>query len=222
MPLTRQQKKDLNIIDLEAYTMASEEAIDAKLEAFGNRMKRRCDPFLRNSALADYRTRGNHNTEKLQIGETILKNMATSQVKARQPYTLIAAISFSRIQEEQLNHKVRRTRVAPRPAMPRPTAPSTTIQAPAPKKLTRDELRERSAKELCWHYDEPWSREHHYKKGQLLVIELAEDEDNETSEEAFEPKEEAMEEKSQPANYVVHALTGHSNLQMMKVGGLLK
>ncbi|RZR74025.1 hypothetical protein BHM03_00031246 [Ensete ventricosum] len=134
------------------------------------------------------------------------------EVKARQLYTLMAVISFARIQEEQLNHKVRRTRVAPRPTMPRPTAPSIAIQAPAPKKLTRDELRKRSAKELCWHYDEPWSHEHHRKKGQLLVIEPAEDEDNETSEEALEPKEEAMEEKSQPANYAVHALAGYSNL----------
>ncbi|RWW02339.1 hypothetical protein GW17_00034584 [Ensete ventricosum] len=134
----------------------------------------------------------------------------------------MAAISFARIQEEQLNHEVRRTMVAPRPAMPRPTAHSTAIQAPAPKKLTRDELRERSAKELCWHCDEPWSREHHRKKGRLLVIEPVEDEDNETSEEALEPKEEAMEEESQPANYRVHALAGYSNPQMMKVRGLLK
>ncbi|RRT42556.1 hypothetical protein B296_00025231 [Ensete ventricosum] len=89
--------------------------------------------------------------------------------------------------------------------MPRPTA----IQAPTPKKLTRDKLRERSTKELCWHCDEPWSREHHCKKGRLLVIEPAEDEDNETS-------EEAMEEVSQPANYAVHALTGYSNPQIMK------
>ncbi|RZR72867.1 hypothetical protein BHM03_00018011 [Ensete ventricosum] len=134
----------------------------------------------------------------------------------------MATISFARIQEEQLNHKVRRTRVAPRPAMPRPTAPSTTIQAPAPKKLKRDELGERSAKELYWHCDEPWSHEHHCKKGRLLMIELAEDEDNETSEEALEPIEEAMEEEFQPANYPVHALAGYSNPYMMKVGGLLK
>ncbi|RZS11622.1 hypothetical protein BHM03_00042992 [Ensete ventricosum] len=39
MPLTQQQKKDLNITDLKVYTMASEEAIDAKLEAFENRME---------------------------------------------------------------------------------------------------------------------------------------------------------------------------------------
>ncbi|RZR73718.1 hypothetical protein BHM03_00027260, partial [Ensete ventricosum] len=106
--------------------------------------------------------------------------------------------------------------------MPRPTAPSTAIQAPAPKKLTRDELRERSTKELCWHCNKPWSREHYCKKGRLLVIEPVEDEDNETSEKAIKPKEEAMEEESPPANYAVHALAGYSNLQMMKVGGLLK
>ncbi|RZR98522.1 hypothetical protein BHM03_00027882 [Ensete ventricosum] len=123
----------------------------------------------------------------------------------------MAAISFARIQEEQLNHEVQTTRVTPRPAMLRPTAPSTTIQAPAPKKLTRDELHERSAKELCWHYDEPWRREHHCKKGRFLMIELAEDEDNEIYEEALEPKEEAMEEESQSANYAVHALAGYSN-----------
>ncbi|RWW03989.1 hypothetical protein GW17_00032814 [Ensete ventricosum] len=134
----------------------------------------------------------------------------------------MAAISFARIQEEQLNHEVRRTRVALRPAMSRPTTPSTAIQAPAPKKLTRDELRERSTKELCWHCNKPWSREHHCKKGRLLVIELVEDEDNETSEKALKPKEEAMEEESPPANYAVHALAGYSNPQMMKVGGLLK
>ncbi|RRT63244.1 hypothetical protein B296_00012992 [Ensete ventricosum] len=70
--------------------------------------------------------------------------------------------------------------------------------------------------------NEPWSREHHCKKGWLLVIEPVEDEDNETSEEALELKEEAMEEESQLADYVVHALAGYSNPQMMKVGGLLK
>ncbi|RZS06331.1 hypothetical protein BHM03_00036969 [Ensete ventricosum] len=169
MPLIRQQKKDLNIINLEAYIMTSEEAINAKLEAFENRMKEKMRSLY------------------LEI---------RGEAKAREPYTVMVAVSFARIQEEQLNHEVRRTRVAPRPAMPSPTAPSTAIQAPVPKKLTRDELRKRSAKGLCWHCDKPWSREHHCKKGRLLVIEPAEDEDNETSEEALEPKEEVMEEES--------------------------
>ncbi|RZS16525.1 hypothetical protein BHM03_00048524 [Ensete ventricosum] len=120
----------------------------------------------------------------------------------------MAVISFARIQEEQLSHEVGRTRVAPRPAMPRPTTPSTAIQAPAPKKLTRDKLHERSTKELCLHCNEPWSREHHCKKGRLLMIELVEDEDNETSEKALKLKKEAMEEESPPANYVRSARNG--------------
>ncbi|RWV78226.1 hypothetical protein GW17_00060836 [Ensete ventricosum] len=131
-------------------------------------------------------------------------------------------MSFARIQEEQLNHKIRRTRVAPRPAIPRPTTPFTVIQAPALKKLTRDELHERSAKGLCWHCDEPWSREHRCKKGWLLMIESVEDEDIESSKEALEPEEEAMKEESQPGDYAMHTLVGYFNLQTMKVGGLLK
>ncbi|RWW67435.1 hypothetical protein BHE74_00025120 [Ensete ventricosum] len=81
-------------------------------------------------------------SEKQLLGTFIegLKPEIRGEAKARQPYTPMVAIYFVRIQEEQLNHEVRRTRVTPRPAMPRPTAPSTAIQALAPKKLTRDEL----------------------------------------------------------------------------------
>ncbi|RZS07859.1 hypothetical protein BHM03_00038760 [Ensete ventricosum] len=95
--------------------------------------------------------------------------------------------------------------------MPRPIAPSTAIRAPAPKKLTRDKLRELSAKGLCWHRDEPWSQEYHCKKGRLLMIEPVEDEDSEPSEEGLELEEEAIEEDSQPTDYAVHALVGYSN-----------
>ncbi|RRT61228.1 hypothetical protein B296_00018971 [Ensete ventricosum] len=128
------------------------------------------------------------NWSKKQLLDTFIEGLKPEirgEGKVRQPYTLMAVISFARIQEEQLNHEVRRTRVAPRPVMSRPTAAYTAIQASVPKKLTRDELRKRSAKELCWHCDEPWSLEHHCKKGQLLVIEPVEDEDNEASEEAL-------------------------------------
>ncbi|RRT66016.1 hypothetical protein B296_00030331 [Ensete ventricosum] len=111
-----------------------------------------------------------------------------------------------RIQEEQLNHEARRTRVTSRSAKPKPSAPSTAIRAPTPKKLTRDELRERSAKGLCWHCDELWSREHRCKKGWLLVIEPVKDEDTEPSEESLEPEDEATEEEPKSADYAVHAL----------------
>ncbi|RRT48338.1 hypothetical protein B296_00053183, partial [Ensete ventricosum] len=102
-----------------------------------------------------------------------------------------------------------------------PSASSTVIRAPTPKKLTREELRERSAKGLCWHYDELWSRNHRCKKERLLVIEPVEDEDIEPSEESLE-SEEVAEAEPQSIDFTVYALVDYSNLQTMKVRGLLK
>ncbi|RRT74477.1 hypothetical protein B296_00003555 [Ensete ventricosum] len=99
--------------------------------------------------------------------------------------------------------------------------PSTVNRAPAPKKLTREKLRERSAKGLCWHYDKLWSREHRCKKGRLLVIEPVE-EVMEPSEESLGHKEEDAEEEPQPTDFTVQALASYSNPQIMKVGGLLE
>ncbi|RWV84481.1 hypothetical protein GW17_00053802 [Ensete ventricosum] len=82
-------------------------------------------------------------------------------------------ISFAQLQEEQLNQDVQRTRTTPRPVAYKP--PSTSSRPPQPKKLTREELRDRFVKRLCWHCDEPWSHDHRCKKGQLLLIESTEE-----------------------------------------------
>ncbi|RZR84191.1 hypothetical protein BHM03_00010957 [Ensete ventricosum] len=55
------------------------------------------------------------------------------------------------------------------PALPAPSSPSL------PKKLTIEELRDRLAKGLCWHYNEPWSHDHRCKKERLLLIKPIED-----------------------------------------------
>ncbi|RRT39787.1 hypothetical protein B296_00031022 [Ensete ventricosum] len=55
----------------------------------------------------------------------------------------------------RLNQDARRTKVTTRLVAPRPSAPSAASRPYQPKKLTREELRDRSAKGLCWHYDEP-------------------------------------------------------------------
>ncbi|RZR87841.1 hypothetical protein BHM03_00015305 [Ensete ventricosum] len=218
MPLTRQQKKDLNITDLKAYTMASEEAIDAKLKAFENRMEEKM-----RSLFAEF-------SRPTIKPEEVTPWYFYRGPKAGDPRRSKGAATVHSYGGDFLYAYPRRTN-EPRGMQDKGRSPTShaeayyplyCIQAPAPKKLTRDELRERSTKELCWHCNEPWSRKHHYKKGQLLVIEPMEDKDNETSEKALEPKEKAIEEESPPANYAVHALAGYSNPQMMKVGGLLK
>ncbi|RRT75325.1 hypothetical protein B296_00021256 [Ensete ventricosum] len=96
--------------------------------------------------------------------------------------------------------------------------PSTPSHPSLSKKLTREELRDRSTKDLCWHCDEPRSRDHCCKKGHLLLIEPLED----IEEEVQENEEEVMEEEQQPVDFTMHALIGYMNTQTIKVGGLLK
>ncbi|RWW00240.1 hypothetical protein BHE74_00002830 [Ensete ventricosum] len=85
----------------------------------------------------------------------------------------MTVISFARIQEERLNQDARRMRATPRPMTYKP--PSAPNHPSLPKKLTKEELRDRLAQGLYWHYDEPWSRDYRCKKGYLLLIEPLED-----------------------------------------------
>ncbi|RWW55110.1 hypothetical protein BHE74_00038265 [Ensete ventricosum] len=96
-------------------------------------------------------------------------------------------------------------RITPRPtAYKPPSAPSHPL---LPKKLTKEELRDKSAKGLYWHYDEPWSRNHRYKKGRLLLIELIEDMEDEVQ----EHEEEVADEEQQPIDITMHTLTSYAN-----------
>ncbi|RWW51435.1 hypothetical protein BHE74_00042213 [Ensete ventricosum] len=131
----------------------------------------------------------------------------------------MAVISFMRLQEERLNHEARRTRVAPRPTTPKLSAHHTISQVPAPKKL---ELWERSAKGLCWHCDELWSRKHRCKKRRLLVIELMEEAVLQHLKESLDHEDKDVEEEAQPINCMVYVLINYVNPQTMKVGGFLK
>ncbi|RRT42593.1 hypothetical protein B296_00021950 [Ensete ventricosum] len=88
------------------------------------------------------------------------------------------------------------------------------------KKFTREELHDRSTKRLCWHCDEPWSRDHRCKKGRLLLIEPVDE--SEQEEEDLKHEEENMKEDPQSAFSTVHALAGYANRQKMKIEEFLK
>ncbi|RWW58817.1 hypothetical protein BHE74_00034284 [Ensete ventricosum] len=122
------------------------------------------------------------------------------------------AISFARIQEELLNQDAKRMRTTPRSTTYKP--PSISSYPSLPKKLTKEELYDRSTKGLCWH----WSRDHHCKKEILLLIEPIEN----IEEEVQEHEEEVTDEEQQSVDIMMHALSGYVNPQTMKVGGLLK
>ncbi|RZR83051.1 hypothetical protein BHM03_00009578 [Ensete ventricosum] len=77
-----------------------------------------------------------------------LKPEIREEVKARQPYTLKAAISFARHQEERLNYEAQRMRVVtPQPAALKLSPPPTISRSPQPKKLIREDFHDGSTKE---------------------------------------------------------------------------
>ncbi|RZR80225.1 hypothetical protein BHM03_00006175 [Ensete ventricosum] len=139
------------------------------------------------------------------------------EVKARQPYTLKAAISFAQHQEKRLNHKARSTRVAPRPAATKLSPPPTASQPPQPKKLTRENLHDGSAKGLCGYCDKLWSLEHQCKKETPLMI--APTEELKLEDMTLEPK---VKDTPQPATRTVLTLAGYTNLQKLKIEGFLE
>ncbi|RZR87640.1 hypothetical protein BHM03_00015085 [Ensete ventricosum] len=149
-----------------------------------------------------------------------LKSEIRCDVKARQLYTLMVVISFACIQEEKLNLDARRTKIVNRPATIKPSASPAANRTPQPKRLTQEELRERSAKGLCWHYDESWSRDYHYKRGRLLMIEPIEDPEHKDVDP--EPEEEDAEKEPQPTINTIHALIDYANPQTLKIDGFLK
>ncbi|RZS22229.1 hypothetical protein BHM03_00054972 [Ensete ventricosum] len=71
------------------------------------------------------------------------------------------------------------------------------------KKLSSEELRDRSTKGLCWNYNTLWSRDHHCKKGRLLMVEPIEESKHEKDN--LEHKENAKEDL-QLADCMTYAL----------------
>jgi hypothetical protein len=84
------------------------------------------------------------------------------EVKTYQPRTIVAAFSFARVQEEKLSDKTHRTaRTFSRPAADKDGSSSTPTRKIA--RLTQEELKEKTARGLCWHCDEKWHRGHMFK-----------------------------------------------------------
>ncbi|RRT45959.1 hypothetical protein B296_00054776 [Ensete ventricosum] len=115
-------------------------------------------------------------------------------------------IATIHLEGDRLNQDARRTRTTPRPTAYKPPAPFAPNCPSLPKKLTRKELHDRSTKGLCWHCDEPWSRNHRCKRGHLLLIEPLDDLEEEVHE-----HEEVTEEEPQSADCMMHALADYVN-----------
>ncbi|RZS02182.1 hypothetical protein BHM03_00032168 [Ensete ventricosum] len=88
-------------------------------------------------------------------------------------------------------------------------------QPVTPKKLTREEFRDRSAKGLCWHCNKLWCRDHHCKKERPLLVEPTEE--PKLKDMALESEEKDMKEKPQSAAHTFHAPP-----QILDIDGFIK
>ncbi|RWV80147.1 hypothetical protein GW17_00058621 [Ensete ventricosum] len=123
------------------------------------------------------------------------KDNNAEEVKAQQSYTLKAAISFARHQEERLNYEAQKTRVAPRLATLKFSPPPTISRPPQPQELIREDLHDGSTKGLCGCCDKLWSLEHKCKKETPLMITPTEE--LKLKDTTLESEEKDMKEKPQ-------------------------
>ncbi|RWW54591.1 hypothetical protein BHE74_00038824 [Ensete ventricosum] len=94
-------------------------------------------------------------------------------------------------------------RTTPRPMAYEPPASSHPL---LPKTLTKEELRDRLTKGLCWHCNKLWSRNHRCKKGHLLLIEPLEV----VEEEVQKHEKDVMDEEQQLVDFTMHTLAGYA------------
>ena len=131
---------------------------------------------------------------------------------------MIAAISFANLHEKKINRENHGNRSDNNQMISKPLAPSIPNQSLDTRRLTQEELKERSAKGL--YHDEKWSMEHRCKQGQLLMIGPIGDEPKAKNVNSNH-KGINSNEDVEPTIHTMHTLADYSNPQTMEVGGTL-
>ncbi|KAG6476184.1 hypothetical protein ZIOFF_065420 [Zingiber officinale] len=148
-------------------------------------------------------------SEKQLLGTFIeaLRLDIRREVKMNQPRTMKAALSFARLQEEKINEEGRRNNKVIRE---NPSHYST------PRRLTKEEKKERMTKGLCWHCDEKWHCGHQCKQKRILMIEPIENSEEEDDIYEGETQDNINEVQDDSMAISVHALEGLQTPQIMK------
>ncbi|KAG6518817.1 hypothetical protein ZIOFF_022298 [Zingiber officinale] len=124
-----------------------------------------------------------------------------------------AALSFARLQEEKINEEGRRNNKVIR---------ENSSHYSTPRRLTKEEIKERMAKGLCWHCNEKWHRGHQCKQKRILMIEPIENSEEEDDFYEGETQDNINEVQDDSMAISVHALEGLQTPQIMKVKGFIK
>ncbi|RRT45903.1 hypothetical protein B296_00049237 [Ensete ventricosum] len=210
MPLIRQQK-EMNIIDLQSYALASDNALDARFEDFEARMEDRLRALFHEFRIgrlespnisqcresSDRKENKSENGDQVQDSRYPRMRVEFPRWEDGDPTKWISCAERSYFQK------------TPKGSM----VDIIVIHLEGDAIQWYDWFQHthgRSAKGLCWHRDEPWSKDHPCKRGRLLMIEPIED-----------PEPKPVEEEAEPVISTVHALAGYANTQTMKIEGFL-
>ncbi|XP_077224918.1 uncharacterized protein LOC143858163 [Tasmannia lanceolata] len=87
------------------------------------------------------------------------------------------------------------------------------------KKLTHDEMKARRDRGLCYNCDERYTPGHRCKRQQIFMLDL--EEDGSDGEELVEPEQQISGESEEP-QISVHALSGSTSHQTMRIRGYIK
>ncbi|KAG6493466.1 hypothetical protein ZIOFF_048452 [Zingiber officinale] len=121
--------------------------------------------------------------------------------------TMKAALSFARLQEEKINEEGRRHNKV---------IHENTSHCSTPRRLTKEEIKERMTKGLCWHCDEKWHRGHQCKQKRILLIEPIENSEEEDDFDEGETQDNINKVQYDSMAISVHALEGLQTPQTMK------
>ena len=153
------------------------------------------------------------------------------EVQVLQPISLVQAVAYARLQEEKLLD-ARRSSTQRFPASTvasrSPSSTSTPSLLPAPqktlspsipfKRLSPEELARHREKELCFHCDEKFSRGHKCSSSLFLLI--ADDDEpvpDAGSNPKLPPEPPELFSESPPAQLSLHALSGHSAPETLRM-----
>ena len=152
-----------------------------------------------------------------------------------QPVSLVQAVAYARLQEEKLldvrrssSQRFSTLTVASRPPAstlmpPLLSTPQKTQNSTIPfKRLSPEELARRREKGLCFQCDEKFSRGHKCSSSLFLLI--ADDEDTLPDVERnpeLPPEPPELPPKSPPAQLSLHALSGHSAPETLRMKGTI-
>ncbi|XP_077246164.1 uncharacterized protein LOC143886068 [Tasmannia lanceolata] len=138
------------------------------------------------------------------------------------PKTVLQAVGLAKLQEENHEALSKKQRIGASKVVAQISGQAKQpigTTTPIVKKLTQAEMKERRDRGLCYNCDERYTPGHRCKRQQIFMLDL--EQDGSDGEELVEPEQQISGESEEP-QISVHALSGSTSHQTMRIRGYIK